>query len=101
MHRGVAIAMENDGRHGRAGPVPLPHRDERGGKVAGGAAGQTGMYADGGVQVGIRHWSAGAPWFLKMRPILMPSHTTTKSSSSRSPAITVGRSASWSGGAVT
>ena len=52
MHRGVAIAMENDGRHGRAGlpncfgPVPLPHRDERGGKVAGSTAGQAGMYAD-------------------------------------------------------
>jgi enoyl-CoA hydratase/carnithine racemase len=34
-----------------------------------------------------------------MRPMLMPSHITTKSSPSRSPAITVGRSASWSGGA--
>src|SRR5450755_4546611 len=35
MHRGVAIAMENDGRHRRAdirhcvGLVPLPHGDER------------------------------------------------------------------------
>ena len=60
MHRGVAITMENDGRHGRAGlpncfgPVPLPHRDERGRKVAGGTAGQAGMYADRCVQVGIR-----------------------------------------------
>ena len=36
------------------GSAPLPHRDERGGKVAGGAAGQAGMNADGCVQVGVR-----------------------------------------------
>ena len=32
----------------------LPHGDERGGKIAGGAAGQAGMYADRRVQFGVR-----------------------------------------------
>jgi hypothetical protein len=42
VHRGVAIAMENDGRHGRSGPcnclgsATLPHRGERRREVAGG-----------------------------------------------------------------
>jgi len=44
------ITMENDGRHGRAVLpkmlrilFPPTHRDERGGKVAGGTAGEAGM----------------------------------------------------------
>src|SRR6476659_6520244 len=42
MHRGVAIAMENDGRHGKSGicsclgSATLPHGGERRGEVAGG-----------------------------------------------------------------
>src|SRR6185437_12619118 len=60
MHRGVAVAMENDGRHGRSairnrfGPASLPHGDERGGKIAGGPAGETRMNANGRVQIGVR-----------------------------------------------
>jgi hypothetical protein len=38
-HRGVAVAMEDDGRHWRSAirnfrPASLPHGDERGGKIA-------------------------------------------------------------------
>ena len=44
MHRSVAIAMENDGRHGNFAirncleAASLPHGYERGGKIARGAA---------------------------------------------------------------
>jgi light-regulated signal transduction histidine kinase (bacteriophytochrome) len=47
VHRGVAVTVENDGRYGRStirnrfGPASLPHGDERGGKIAGGPAGET------------------------------------------------------------
>src|ERR1700733_13486852 len=60
VHRGVAIAVENDGRHLRSGlpgwfvTASLAHGDERGGKIAGGAAGEARMNADGGVQIGVR-----------------------------------------------
>ena len=60
VHRGVAIAMENDGRHGRSGlcncfgSATLPHGGERRGEVAGGAADEARMNADGRVQVGVR-----------------------------------------------
>src|SRR5271156_1668056 len=60
VHRGVAIAVENDGRHLRSGfpgclvTASLVHGDERRGKIAGGAAGEARMNADGGVQIGVR-----------------------------------------------
>src|SRR3984957_12450422 len=56
VHRGVAIAVENDGRHlslpGCFVTASLAHGDERGRKIAGGAAGEARMNADGGVQIG-------------------------------------------------
>jgi hypothetical protein len=58
MHRGVPIAVENNGRHSRSGilywSASLSHGDKRGGKITGGAASETGMYTDGGVQIGVR-----------------------------------------------
>jgi hypothetical protein len=48
-------AVESDGRHLGSGlsgclvPASLAHGDERGGKIAGGAAGEARMNADGGV----------------------------------------------------
>ncbi len=66
-HRGVAIAVEDNRRDGRAvarhclGPAALPHGEQRGGKVRGGPAGQSGMYADRRVQIAVGGSHNGGP----------------------------------------
>ena len=69
MHGGVAIAMENDGRHGRSairnclGPPPCRMAANAEGRSLRGAARQARMDPDGRVQIGVRrpHDGRGGP----------------------------------------
>src|SRR5271163_2278758 len=61
VYCGIVITVENNRWRLRSGrpscfvrAASLAHGDERGGKIAGGAAGEARMNADGGVQVGVR-----------------------------------------------
>src|SRR5579871_1188036 len=57
VHRGIAIAMEDDRRRGSfaigcySEPTSLSHRDESGGKIAGSAAGETRVYTNCSIQI--------------------------------------------------
>src|SRR6202521_4182459 len=62
MHRGVAIAVKNNGgdrwpvtlNYPVIGPATLSHGDKRGGKVHGGPTGEARMYTDCRVQIVVR-----------------------------------------------